>query len=350
MSQIELSIIVPLLNERAELPEFLTTLQAQQQVDFELLFVDGGSSDGSLEWLQQKQLSVLESTPGRARQMNLGAWQARADWLLFLHIDSRFADRLALRRGLDELQQTGSDNLAGHFSLKFRRAEQTPSAAYYFYEWKAQLGRPETIHGDQGFLLKRKLFQQLEGFSESLPVMEDTDFAERLRPCGQWRLLPAEISTSARRFEAEGLWQRQLLGALLMCFRVIGWDDFFRAAPDVYRQQARASKLRIRPFFQLIRRLHAKLGWRDSWRIWYQAGCYVRRHAWQMTFAVDSRRAFFLGVPVGKGDARLTAYCEPVYDMLTDNCCGRLAATLLLRSWFALTALWLRKKESIDEH
>ena len=346
MSQIELSIIVPLLNERDELPEFLPSLQAQQQVEFELLFVDGGSSDGSLEWLRQKRQIVLESEAGRARQMNLGAEQAQAEWLLFLHVDSRFEDLLTLRRGLDALQLTGSRNVAGHFPLKFRRSDASPSAGYYFYEWKARLGRPETIHGDQGFLLSFRLYRQLEGFCEDLPVMEDTDFAERLRQVGQWLLLPDEISTSARRFETEGLWQRQLLGALIMCFRDIGFEQFFAAASDVYRQQNKTEKLLVRPFFTLVRHLHAAMGWRNAWRIWWQGGCYVRRHAWQLTFAVDARRAFRLGVPVGQGNARVTRWCEPVYDLLTDNLLGRAAATLLLRAWFEMTDAWLLRKET----
>lgn len=349
MKQPELSIIVPILNESAELPDFLDDLLRQRDVDFELLFVDGGSDDGSRAWLQQLTVavpvSVLQSERGRARQLNQGANQARAEWLLFLHVDSRFADPLALRKALDLLTQSGSYCSAGHFALQFRRCETRPSCGYYYYEWKARLGRAETIHGDQGFLLHRDLFAQLCGFDEKMRVMEDTDFAERLRAIGQWRLLPATISTSARRFETEGLWQRQLLGALIMCFRDIGWEQFFVEAADVYRQQAETAKLQVRPFFVLIRTLLAQLERRAAWRIWWQSGCYVRRHAWQLLFAVDARRAFRRGVPVGQGSIALTRACEPLYDLLTDNPLGRLAATLLLRFWFETTELWLRRKE-----
>jgi rSAM/selenodomain-associated transferase 2 len=347
MSRVELSIIIPILNERGDLPKFLADLQRQKQVGFEVLFVDGGSTDGGPEWFRQQGISgsMLTSPAGRGRQMNFGAQQAKADWLLFLHVDSRFADPLALRKALDDLKQTGSSKLAGHFILSFRRTDETPSAGYYFYEWKARLGRPETIHGDQGFLLTRDLYNQLGGFREDLPVMEDTDFAERLRAVGQWRLLPAEISTSARRFETEGLWQRQLLGALIMCFRSIGWEQFFTAAPDVYRQQSKTDKLQVRPFFQLIRNLFAGMGRKAAWRVWRQSGDYVRGHAWQLAFALDARREFRRGTPVGQGGLRLTSFFEPIYDQLTDNRCGRFAATILLRLWFAVTGFWLKLQQ-----
>jgi len=345
----QLSILVPVLNERQQLPELITNLAAQIEVDCELLVCDGGSTDGSLEWLQQAEcrfpLRVLHSPPGRGRQLNLAAESASGEWLLFLHVDSRFADPLALKKGLICLQQSFSKKLAGHFALTFRRSTMEPSAGYYYYEWKARLGRPETIHGDQGFLLQRDLFFELGGFREDLPVMEDTDFAERLRQAGQWQLLPAELSTSARRFEVEGLWQRQLLGAIIMCFRDIGFVQFFTAAPDVYRQQCKSEKLQLRPFFRLIRQMFAELNWRDRWRIWFRSGAYVRRHAWQLSFALDARRAFRDGLPVGQGQQLFTSWFEPVFDLLTANPVGRFLATLFLYLWFCLAGLWLRAQE-----
>ena len=73
-----LSIIVPLLNERALLPAVLPTILRLQQSHgaVEWLFVDGGSGDGSVEYLQAQGLRVIASDAGRARQMNAGAAQA----------------------------------------------------------------------------------------------------------------------------------------------------------------------------------------------------------------------------------------------------------------------------------
>jgi len=347
----ELSIVIPIINELAQLPELWADLQRQQEVCFQLIMVDGGSGDGSQQWLASRfkegsqEGMLLATAKGRGHQLNQGAKAATGDWLLFLHADSRFPDPRALRLALDHLQPTGCQSLAGHFALRFRRTSQEPSAGYYFYEWKARLGRPETIHGDQGFLLQRSFFERVGPFREDLPVMEDTDFAERLRQIGHWLLLPSEIRTSARRFEAEGLWQQQLLNAILMCLRSVGYERFFLAAPDVYRQQSGGDKLRVRPFFCLVRKLFAEHNRRDRLRLWWRCGCYVRNHAWQLTFAWDARRAFRQGIPVAEAPMILTKNFEPIYNLLTDNPVGRLLATLLLRSWFEATDFWLRRQE-----
>lgn len=345
-----LSIIVPVLNELNELPKFLSDLGRQQSIAFEILICDGGSTDGTLEWLADHhdlfpELRIICGPSGRARQLNQGIAQADKDWLLLLHVDSRFEDPLALRRALDRMIDLPSHNVAGHFSLCFRRGEGDPSLPYYFYEWKARIGFEETIHGDQGFLLHRTLAEIIGPFDERLMVMEDTDFSDRLRLVGQWQLLPEEISTSARRFEIEGLWQRQLLGALIMCFRKIGWDDFFEASPNVYRQQTKVDKLRILPFFELVRRLMGEYSFAERWRLWYASGSYVRRHCWQLFFSVDARLAFRSGEKVGQGKTGCFDFLQPLYTFLTDNIVGRLCATLLLRSWFEITRIWLKRKE-----
>ena len=353
MDKVSLSLIVPILNERSQLPVFFANLQQQHGIDLELVICDGGSTDGSWEWLQQYRsdrvsLKLLECSAGRGRQLNRAAEIATGEWLLFLHVDSRFSDPLALRDGWHFLQRSGSYRVAGHFALKFRGEDHSPSSSYYFYEWKARLGRPETIHGDQGFFLHRSLLRQVGSFNEDLPAMEDTDFAERLRRVGQWQLLPAEISTSVRRFKTEGLWQRQLLGALIMCFRTIGWNDFLTGAPNLYQQQQQSGKLLLLPFFQLIRKMLDELPLRQRWRYWWLAGSYVRDHGWQLFFAVDARRSFREGLPVGSGKTSTLLFFEPVYDLLTDNRAGRLIAVMMLRCWFRLILIWLSRVEGRD--
>ena len=71
----------------------------------------------------------------------------------------------------------------------------------------------------------------------------------------------------------------------------------------------------------------------------------MRKHAWQLSFAIDARRAFRNGLPVGQGQPLFTRWFEPVYDLLTDNPVGRLLATLLLYLWFLCTGVWLRTQE-----
>ena len=348
-----LSIIVPVLNERQRLPGLLNNLQEQQGVAAEILICDGGSTDGSREWLQQaargnSALRIVEGPPGRAQQMNRGATAARGQWLLFLHADSCLPDTGELAAALELLCHRGAELIAGHFRLKFTDTDGQHPQAYYYYAWKARLGRAETIHGDQGFLVPRTLFDRVGGFRENLAVMEDTDFAERLRQIGQWQLLPGEILTSARRFSSEGLRQRQLLGALMMCFRQIGWDDFFQHAPELYRQQSDTKTLQLLPFFQLIAELLAGYSAKRRWALWSAAGSYVRDHGWQVLFALDARRAFRQGLAVGTGRHSRLDFGEPIYHFVTGHPPGRFCATLALRIWFAVTFWRLSRKPETE--
>src|SRR6056297_153837 len=344
----ELSVIVPVLNEAAELPGFLVNLRRQQQLAFEIIVVDGGSTDATLKLLRQEQVQVISSPRGRGHQLNAGAAEARGDWMLFLHVDSRFADPLAWRNGIDFLSRSSNRRIAGHFALSFLTAGQIKGRGYDFYERKARSSRPETIHGDQGFLLHRTLKQEVGCFRTDLPVMEDTDFAERLRAVGQWQLLPAVIQTSTRRFAAEGLWQRQLLGALMMCFRSIGLHEFFDRAPAVYRMQTDTQHLQLAPFFDLVAELLATKPVLQRWHLWYASGSYVLRHGWQLFFAADCRRAFRQGRSTADTPDVWQFWCVPIYEWLTGNPAARAPAALLLRLWFAAMRSWLRHKEMVE--
>lgn len=87
-----LSIIVPMLNEIDQLPELVAHLQHWQQRGCEVLLVDGGSNDNSVQAAQAQGFSVLHSPCGRATQMNIGAAQAQGEALVFLHADTRLPD------------------------------------------------------------------------------------------------------------------------------------------------------------------------------------------------------------------------------------------------------------------
>ena len=81
------SIIVPVLNESGLIRSFLERLRSLAP-GAEIIVVDGGSNDGTAELSSGLADRVLDSSPGRARQMNAGAQVAHADVFWFLHADS----------------------------------------------------------------------------------------------------------------------------------------------------------------------------------------------------------------------------------------------------------------------
>jgi len=298
----ELSIVTPVLNERDELPAFLDMLERQERLRFELVISDGGSKDGSLEWLEEQRagqgfkVRLRRGDRGRARQLNLGARAARGEILLFLHVDSRLDDPLALRTSLDFFEQqqiqSPSGEVAGRFPLRFLRGTRGSETSFFFYEQKTRLDRPGCTHGDQGFLMAREFFFRIGPFDETLAVLEDTRLAERIRRQGSWVLLPGELRTSARRFETEGLAARQLLNAFIMNFSHIGWEAFFASAPGVYRAQSRTRRMELLPWFDLIAGLLRQEPPGRRKQLWRATGSYVRDNLWQLFFALDARRSF----------------------------------------------------------
>lgn len=338
---ITLSVIVPVLNEAEGLAVLFATLGRQTGIDFELLLCDGGSDDGTPLLAQQLTAiapfpcRILETARGRAMQLNAGAAVAIGDWFLFLHADSCFEADDALATGVTALRQAGAQHgppwMAGHFALRFARRDPKPSFPYYFWECKARLNRPGCIHGDQGFLLSRSCFAQVGPFDPSLPFLEDDRLAAQVFAQGEWLLLPAQIVTSARRFEREGLYRRQLLNAVILTLAALGRDELLRTLPGLYVRPDQRGRLPLKPLVAQLHRSFKALSPLERRQQWRAAGHYARANLWQLGLLLDTRRNFRHGLPPGIG---ATSWVDRFarWPSLT------LVATLLDR----LAGLWLR--------
>ena len=87
-----LSIIIPILNEANRIPQLFEELEKLRQSNCEIIIVDGGSTDNSVEIAENFGFRVEKSTRGRAHQMNTGAEKASGPALLFLHADTQLPD------------------------------------------------------------------------------------------------------------------------------------------------------------------------------------------------------------------------------------------------------------------
>lgn len=288
----ELSVIVPILNEAAMLPQLFVTLQQQQGVDFELLLVDGGSDDASPALAQQLAREapfacrMLGALAGRGAQMNAGAAAARGAFLLFLHVDSTFNRPDALSVALTALRAAiagrGDERKAGRFALRFARGTLPEGGHLAFHEAKARINRPGCIHGDQGFLLPSAFFAVVGPFDETLPFLEDDRLAARVFEVGEWLCLPAEIVTSGRRFAAEGVRQRQILNLLILTLDALGEEELLCSLPELYRRQGRTGRLRLAPFFAAIDAALAARDCAERRAFWRRAGGFLRVNCWQI--------------------------------------------------------------------
>lgn len=353
----ELSIIVPILNEASELPALFDSLTAQEAIRFELILCDGGSVDGTQRLaseLAEKvpfMVNIIHVARGRGQQMNRGAAIAKGELLLFLHADSYFSEGTALSSAITafwtQVAKSGSQAVAARFALHFRRSDPSPSLAYFFYEAKARLDRADCIRGDQGCLLSRTFFEQLGGFDTSLPFYEDVMLADLVTQQGNWMLLPAEISTSARRFEMEGFAARQVVNAIIVNCFVVGWKEFFQFLPSLYQCHADTGRLRLFPLLAGIRTRLARQ--RPRWRLtfWQATGQHVAANIWQIFFWLDVRRSFRTDQDPGRVESRWFRFFQQHLEWLTrSRPAGTVTATavwvwfrmLLIRSGWSETA------------
>ena len=342
----DISVIVPILNEADELPGLQASLAAQEGVTLELILCDGGSHDGSQQVAAELAAAchvpvrLIQTPRGRGGQMNAGAAVAAGETVLFLHADSRFISSSALERAMDLYRSqtaSGQRRFAARFSLQFRRSDTTPSLPFFYYEAKARLPRADCIRGDQGFLLSRDTLAEAGGFDESLPFLEDIRLAAALGRRGAWQLIPATISTSARRFESEGLKERQTLNAIIVNNALVGWTEFFRELSGLYSLHAESGRLQLVPILAAIRRLLD--GSRPAWRrfFWLATGRHVAGNAWQIFFWLDARRTF----RAGQGPAEV----QPIWLHFYERRLAPLFGSNLA-AWLAQISvrLWLRAK------
>ncbi|MDD9889977.1 MAG: TIGR04283 family arsenosugar biosynthesis glycosyltransferase [Gammaproteobacteria bacterium] len=194
-----LSIIIPVLNEQSGIVERLNALQHFRNETCEILLVDGGSTDATVELATPLVDRLLSSAPGRAVQMNKGAAAARGAVLLFLHIDTvlpKNAQQLLSASGVGDRSQWG------WFKLKFTNNGFVFRIISSSMNVRAALTRVCT--GDQTLFVARELFHEINGFPE-LALMEDVAISKILRRTGKPTIVSAFVATSPRRWEKNGI-------------------------------------------------------------------------------------------------------------------------------------------------
>ncbi len=191
-----LSIIIPSFNKRAVLGETLAALEAQTlpSDQFEVIVVDDGSTDGTVEWLQEQagvgasagaraprpytRTALSRANLGAAAARNAGAAVASGDILLFLDADIVAAPGLvAAHLGFQEAHEA---------SLMVGRVlspEDAP-AAYRVFGASFDGGpEPRTLAPGQGVTqqmsVRKADFERLGGFRTGWPRAEDVEFSRR---------------------------------------------------------------------------------------------------------------------------------------------------------------------------
>ncbi len=208
MSVDAISIIIPVLNEEDQIGEIIQKLWDRQSGNVkEILVVDGGSDDRTVEAAKSAGATIVYSERGRAKQMNAGAKQANGGILYFLHADTtppRLFDREIMKAVKD-----GYD--FGCFRLQF----DWNHPLLKFYSWFTRFRSTGLRFGDQSLFVTKEVFEKSGGFDEGLIVMEDQEIYRRLHLQGEFYLSEQYVTTSARKYEKIGPIKLQFVFTLI---------------------------------------------------------------------------------------------------------------------------------------
>ena len=206
-----ISIIIPVLNEEHGIGSCLDGLS--KEPDLEIIVVDGGSHDRTIDEVTARGLTPVGSPPGRGIQLHAGAKAASGDILLFLHCDT------GLPQGFSNhvqrvLQQDGV--AGGAFQLRINAQGWGFRVVEYGANLRSRLlGLP---YGDQALFVKREVYFTAKGFPEQ-PILEELLFLSRLKITGRIAIAPARVTTSARRWQQHGIVKTTVVNQLMLA----GW-------------------------------------------------------------------------------------------------------------------------------
>ena len=213
-----ISVIIPVLNEAGGINDLITHLSALDPGrSVEIIVVDGDPDRSTIRAIADASVVTAVCDPGRAVQMNRGATLANGDVLLFLHADT-FLPPDAFARISAALRD--QKYVAGCFDLGIRSDRALFRITERYVALRTRVTR--IPFGDQAVFIRRDYFERIGGYAD-IPIMEDVDLMQRIRRrrdaiC----IIPEKVTTSARRWEREGVLYTTFRNWMLQALFCIG--------------------------------------------------------------------------------------------------------------------------------
>jgi glycosyltransferase involved in cell wall biosynthesis len=199
----QISIVIPTLNEERFLPKLLTSISKQRFKDYEVIVADAGSKDHTVKLAKEWGARVVKGgMPGPGR--NAGARAARSDMIFFLDADVELPDDF-FEPALAEIEKKGLECATWGVY-----ANDGDISYQLLFEVLSKAQRVGTKFGARlagGFALfcTKRVFDEINGFDETLFLSEDHDFVDRAADVGKYGFISTVTAgLSARRWQKEG--------------------------------------------------------------------------------------------------------------------------------------------------
>jgi rSAM/selenodomain-associated transferase 2 len=220
---LRVSVIIPTLDEE----DAVAGAVASAQAAYEVIVVDGGSNDRTVEISTAMGARVLLSVRGRGRQLSAGAVAATGDVLVFLHADSRLP--LGFVESVVEVIR-GKGCTWGRFDIRFDEGGPMLRLIARLISWRSRCTRGAT--GDQAIFVSRQAYDRVGGFPEA-GLFEDVALCRLLKRDGPMGVARGRVVTSARRWRRHGairtslrMWS--LKGLYLLGVRAESLERYYR--------------------------------------------------------------------------------------------------------------------------
>jgi glycosyltransferase involved in cell wall biosynthesis len=203
--------VVPTLNSEKTLDLTLYSLRCQENIRIEIIVVDSGSQDKTLEICQRWQVKTLFAKAGNIyHAINLGLCQSQSDWLGYLNSDDWLYSN-SVNRLIREGERKQVDFIYGKCDYTDERGR------FLFSYTPAQPNEILSIFkrgifpiDQQACIFKRSLYEQLQGFDETYQIVADADFVIRaLEKGSKFAVLPYS-SVACFRQHSQQLSKRKL--------------------------------------------------------------------------------------------------------------------------------------------
>jgi len=192
---------VPVFHEEERinaLIEYLNHLDPHK--DIEIIVVDGAREKNTLKAIHSNHIIKISSEKGRAKQMNVGAFAAKGEILIFLHADTELPMHV-----LKKLQSFTErrEYVGGAFDLGIKSDKFIFKMIGTLSSLRSRLNR--IPFGDQAIFIRKEYFNQIGGYKE-IPLMEDVELMRRIKKSRKkiW-IFYDRVMTSPRRWEKEGV-------------------------------------------------------------------------------------------------------------------------------------------------